>query len=130
MKNYKILIRFIFIFCLIQSCQQDCQDAANPECENYDPCFGRRRINSLFRVRPGDNGFKAPEAWCDLVPCDTFNASSVRFDIPMNNPENCSYFWQIGSEPTHRSSRSFEIDFSDYLSVGNWESHIPISLMI
>jgi hypothetical protein len=111
--------------------EKDCDDPQNPDCGNYDPCYGKSRINPVFRVRPGDNGFKpTKEEWCDLIPCDTFNASSVRFDIPLNNPVNSAYTWQIGSEPSHRTAKGFEVDFSDYLAAGNWEKHIPVTLTI
>jgi len=114
----------------LPACKKKCHDPQNPECEDYDPCYGKKRINPVFRVRPGDNGFPPPEDWCDLLPCDTFNASSVRFDIPLNNPANSAYTWQIGSEPTPRTRKSFEVDFSDYLNAGNWEKHIPVTLTI
>lgn len=107
-----------------------CNDPNNPDCANYDPCYGKRTINTFFKVRPGDNGFKPPEEWCDLIPCDTFNASSVRFDAPDGNPENSTYEWQIGTELEPRSGKAFEIDFSDYLSDNGWERHIPITLTI
>jgi hypothetical protein len=115
------------------SCKDDdpkCYDETNPECENYDPCHGKREINTFFKVRPGDRGFKPPGEWCKLIPCDTFNASSVRFDAPDGNPENSTYTWQIGSEAEPRTGKSFEIDFSDYLDENGWETWIPITLTI
>lgn len=114
----------------LSSCRKKCHDPKNPECKNYDPCYGKSRINAKFKVRPGDNGFPPPEDWCDLIPCDTFDASSVRFDVPDNNPANSTYTWQIGSEPGTRTGKSFEVDFSDYLNAGNWEKHIPVTLTI
>lgn len=113
------------------SCRKkQCQDPQNPECENYDPCYGKKRINANFRVRPGDNGFPPPEEWCDLVPCDTLRASSARFDMPLNNPSNSTYTWQVGSEPTTRTGKFIEVDFSDYLNAGNYEKYIPVTLTI
>lgn len=107
-----------------------CNDPSNPDCANYDPCYGKRTINTFFKVRPGDNGFKPPEEWCDLIPCDTFNASSVRFDIPDGNPTNCTYEWQIGTEAEPRTGKAFEISFYDYLRDNGWERHIPVTLTI
>jgi hypothetical protein len=116
----------------LNACKKEkCQDPTNPKCENYDPCFGKKTINTFFRVRPGSNGFKPPGAWCDLVPCDTFNASSVRFDIPFGNPENSTYEWQIGTEATPRTGKAFEVDFSDYRqSKGYVDLWIPVTLTI
>jgi hypothetical protein len=122
----------LFLVVFFSTCKKDCpcQDPSNPKCENYDPCYGKKRINANFRVRPGDRGFKPPEEWCDLIPCDTFNASSVRFDMPVNNPSNSTYEWQIGTEATPRTGKAFEVDFSDYLRDNGWERHIPITLTI
>lgn len=106
-----------------------CCDASNPNCENYDPCLGKKTINTYFNVRPGDNGFPPPPEWCNLVPTDTFNSGSVRFDAPNGNP-NSTYEWQIGTEIDKRLGNGFEVDFSTYLNAGNWESFINITLNI
>jgi hypothetical protein len=134
-KNHPLLslLCFILTFWLFASgCRKDCpcQDPNNPDCENYDPCYDKKRINSNFRVRAGDNGFPPPEEWCDLVPCDTLRASSARFDMPLNNPANSDYTWQIGNEPIPRKGKAIEVDFSDYLNAGNYEKYIPITLTI
>lgn len=116
---------------LLQSCKKDkCQDPTNPKCENYDPCYGKKTINTFFKVRPGDRGFPPPKDWCQLIPCDTFNASSVRFDAPDGNPANSTYEWQIGTEVNPRKGKGLEIDFGDYLRDNGWERWIPIKLTI
>jgi hypothetical protein len=131
MKEIIKLTLALFVVLFFNSCRKECcQDPTNPKCENYDPCYGKTRINTNFRVRPGDRGFKPPEEWCDLIPCDTFNESSVRFDMPVNNPSNSSYEWQIGTEATPRTGKAFEVDFSDYLSDNGWERHISVTLTI
>ena len=123
-----ILVLFVVVF--FNACKKKCCDPNNPDCENYDPCNGKKRINAIFRVRPGDRGFKPEGEWCDLIPCDTFSESSVRFDMPINNPSNSKYSWQVGTEPTPRTGKSFEVSFSDYLNAGKWETHIPVTLTI
>jgi hypothetical protein len=128
---YGVLV-MLFAF-VLNSCKEDCptcQDPSNPDCENYDPCYGKDTINTIFKVRPGDRGFGPPEEWCDLIACDTFNASSVLFDIPDCNPENSTYEWQIGSEAETRKGKGFEVDFSDYLRDYGWETWIPITLTV
>ena len=126
---YIVLMGLMLPFGCRKECPK-CDDPTNPDCENYDPCLGKKHVNSLFRVRPGDRGFKPPEEWCDLIPCDTFNASSVRFDIPLGNPDNSTYEWQIGDEPNTRTDKGFEVDFSDYLNDGNWETFLPVTLTV
>ena len=135
----KILNKTLFGLMLVSfgtstwNCKKEkpsCQDPTNPDCENYDPCYGKKTINTFFKVREGDNGFKPPEEWCQLIPCDTFNTSSVRFDAPDGNPANSTYEWQIGTEATPRTGKAFEISFDDYLRDNGWERHIPITLTI
>lgn len=134
MKNYyNCLLVFLFgIVFILNSCKEECpcDDPTDPMCDNYDPCLGKDTINTFFKVRPGDNGFPPPEDWCDLMACDTFNASSVRFDIPEGNPDNSIYEWQIGSESVTRKGQGFEVDFSDYLRDNGWETWIPITLTV
>jgi len=135
MKLFRIILGICCLsgLLMIHSCKDDwppCDDPTNPDCDNYDPCYGKKTINSFFKVRPGDRGFPPPEDWCELTPCDTFNASSVRFDAPDGNPENSTYQWQIGTEAEPRTGKGFEVDFSNYLSKGNWESHITVTLTI
>jgi hypothetical protein len=133
-ESYKYLVILLVGMALVlNSCKEDCpctDDPTNPDCDNYDPCFGKTTVDTYFKVRSGDNGFPPPEEWCDLVACDTFNASSVRFDIPDGNPLNSSYEWQIGTEAETRKGNSFEVDFSDYLRLNGWETRIPISLTV
>jgi hypothetical protein len=117
----------------LNACKKEkppCQDPSNPTCENYDPCYGKKTINTFFKVREGDNGFKPPEEWCQLIPCDTFNTSSVRFDAPDGNPANSTYEWQIGTEVNPRKGKGLEVDFYDYLRDNGWERWIPIKLTI
>jgi len=107
-----------------------CDDPCNKECDNYDPCCEVSSVSAEFRVRPGDRGFAPPGEWCNLLPTDTFNSSSVRFDILLGNPETSTYEWRIGTEQDSRTQHSFEISFHDYLSQGNWESSIPVTLTV
>jgi hypothetical protein len=133
--NFKLGYGFLLMLSigmLVNGCKEDCpcDDPTDPVCENYHPCFGQDTINTFFKVRPGDRGFGPPEEWCDLIACDTFNASSVRFDIPDGNPTNSTYEWQIGSEAETRKSEGFEVDFSDYLRDNGWEAWISVTLII
>ena len=113
----------------LTSCRK-CDDPCNKECDNYDPCCLAETVSAEFRVQKGNRGFAPPGEWCTLLPTDTFNSSSVLFNIPVGNPETSTYEWQIGSEPEPRTQHSFEVNFSNYLNQGNWESSIPITLTV
>lgn len=48
MRNYFLfLIIFVFSF---QACKDDCNDISNPDCSNYDPCFGVEAANADFHI--------------------------------------------------------------------------------
>ncbi len=126
----KSIYAILLIIIAFNSCRKKCYDASNIDCENYDPCFGKKSINTFFKVSPGNRGFPPPPDWCDLVPTDTFNSSSVLFEIPEGNPENSTYEWKVGSEAETRTGKKFEVDFSQYLNAGKWETHIPVTLTI
>ncbi|HBH05591.1 MAG TPA: hypothetical protein DDX92_03190 [Flavobacteriales bacterium] len=131
MKKYRIPIVALTVLAAfsLQTCKH-CNDPTNPDCANYDPCYGKKTINTFFKVRPGDRGFPPPEEWCDLVNCDTFNTVFVRFDIPEGNPENSTYEWQIGEEPEPRYGEGFEIEFGPHIAKYGWETWLPITLTI
>jgi len=92
--------------------------------------LGKDTVNTLFKVRRSSGGFPPPGEWCQLVTSDTFNASTVRFDIPDGSLESSTYEWQIGSEADARTDKGFEVDFSDYLRDNGWETWIPITLTV
>ena len=131
MKKHQIPIVILTVLAAfsLQTCKH-CNDPTNPDCSNYDPCYGKKTINTFFKVRPGDRGFPPPEEWCDLVNCDTFNTVFVRFDIPEGNPENSTYEWQIGEEPEPRYGEGFEIEFGPHIAKYGWETWLPITLTI
>ena len=127
-----ILLFVSGIAVMLYGCKEDCpcDDPTNPVCDNYDPCFGKRTVNTFFKVRRSYGGFPPPGDWCDLTPSDTFNGSTIHFSIPDGGLGNQSYEWQIGSEAETRKGEAFEVDFSDYLRDNGWETWIPITLNI
>jgi hypothetical protein len=54
----------------------------------------------------------------------------VRFDAPDGNPANSTYEWQVGTEAEPRKGKNIEVDFSDYLNNGKWESYVTVTLTI
>lgn len=124
------LLSFLTILILGLSSCSKCDNPCDIACDNFDPCCHAETVSANFRVRPGDRGFAPPPEWCDLLPTDTFNASSVRFDIPLDNPASSTYEWQIGTEPEPRTQESFEISFHNYLKQVGWETSIPVTLNV
>ena len=58
----KQLIIFACITLLFYACKKHhhCNDASNPNCENYDPCFGKSTIDTAFLVLLPYGGFPPP----------------------------------------------------------------------
>ena len=130
--NMKIYAFALILLLGLSTCRKKhckCHDQTNPDCENYDPCYGKTTVNSNFTVIPGTNGFADPD-WCVPSSCDTLQYSSVRFIAPEGNTDNTTYEWQIGSDTLIRTSKKFEVNFYDYLQMGNWEKSIPVTLTI
>ena len=50
MPQIKLIISILIILFTFNSCKKDCkcQDPSKPECENYDPCYGKRTPNFGF----------------------------------------------------------------------------------
>jgi hypothetical protein len=50
-KSLKIFLFFSAIFGLLfYSCGKDCTDKSNPECSNYEPCYGKTATNANFKT--------------------------------------------------------------------------------
>ncbi len=70
-----------------QSCKKECHDPTNPDCENYDPCFGKEKTNADFTISEvvGGRAFETDEVWRN---------SYVQFTAKQ---EFDSYQWVIGT---------------------------------
>jgi hypothetical protein len=122
MKHY---IVWVFLGLLVLGGCKGCREEVKP-----DLCFGKKLVNTQFKVKMGNRGFAPPGNWCSLIPCDTFNETSVIFDAPDGNQSGTQYEWQIGTEVERRSGSGFEVSFEEYLNKGNWEKDLPITLII
>lgn len=82
------LLLLVLFALFITSCEKACCDESNPECENYDPCFG---------VNPANADFTINEVVLDfLSESDTVYAfNNVRF-IPKNPADKVT--WVLGAE--------------------------------
>ncbi|MCB9261588.1 MAG: hypothetical protein H6607_04370 [Flavobacteriales bacterium] len=132
MNTFKIFMAMVLLWAGfgMQGCKH-CLDASDPDCDNYDPCYGQHTIDTYFKVRDGDNGFPPPPKWClDMITyCDTFLSSSVRLTVPKGNPHS-TYEWRIGDDSTVRTVDEFEISFEDDLKEYGWERFYPVTLTI
>lgn len=87
-----VLLVLISVSLLItQSCKRECHDPANPDCENYNPCFGKEKTSADFTISEvvGGRAFETDEVW---------RLSYVQFTA---RQEFDSYQWVIG---THKDT--------------------------
>ncbi len=107
-----------FIVTGLGSCKKKCYDKANPDCENYDPCYGKKETSAQFVIEELLlDDWNGKEIW---IEADTFNGgyvSTVRFRA-LNDAD--SFIWTIGAETLHTKSfirNSFPRNLHDNVSL-------------
>ncbi|MFN7302717.1 MAG: hypothetical protein ACK5U7_14695 [Bacteroidota bacterium] len=108
----------------IGSCRKEqCHDPQNPECENYDPCWGKLKPSANFLMTfhhpwggPIDEKY-LPEY------CDTIIGAGATFVADYSNA--VSYTWKIGTDTRSFTGRKINVDFSKYVEdpINNLQSN-------
>lgn len=97
---------------LAQGCKKEedepCCDASNPECANYDPCFGRKdAVSADFKTEVRIyRSLTNPST----LESDTFFAP-YRIYFVASESNSDSYEWKIGSEPRVFIDKEFFLSF-------------------
>lgn len=107
---YTILLLFTFLI-FTQGCKKEddepCCDASNPECANYDPCFGRKdAVSADFRTEMRRSLSLTRSL---ILQADTFFAGDVYFVAEDSSAE--SYEWKVGSDPRTFIDQEFFLTF-------------------
>ncbi len=105
---YTLLIGvLLYTSSVIVSCKRKCSDKSNPDCENYDPCYGKSATNANFQqlLQFGDgyidiDSLALPEIW-DARAGVTFKAIQS-FD---------SSLWEHGSEIILNQSQFYRSNY-------------------
>lgn len=117
MKNFNsiFIILIIITFVLVGGCRckeekKPCQDPSNPDCENYDPCYGKRPTAD-FTMKQWGGWAINPN---DSVPedCDTILLHGIRVQALMENAG--SYSWKIGTDSREFNDSELRMTFSDF----------------
>jgi hypothetical protein len=125
MKNLKFLILLLGFAGLLtlQSCKEDecpepCQDPTNPDCENYDPCYGKVPLKASFRITQRTGG-GVNYTYADTFPNGEsyFQESAIfsrsgLFHFLADTIPGATYTWYLGSEVfnTWAFTRSISMD--------------------
>jgi hypothetical protein len=91
------------------SCKKEkpCKDPSNPECENYDPCYGKKAPSADFKLGVTSNSVISYLGQTNFILYDTLFRNS-RIEFIANEP-NAKYTWKLGAETIEQKSfmRSF-----------------------
>ena len=113
MKKFNsIFIITTFVLLALGSCKKEkpCQDPSNPDCENYDPCYGKKAPSADFIIGQSSNqsyfGMKSYE----FVSDDTMFAPFYWPVTFMAKEQDAEYEWELGAETitARRFSRGFD----------------------
>jgi hypothetical protein len=120
MKNFNAFYLITFLSITLFSCCKDepkCQDPTKIECENYDPCYGRKSVSADFVIYESTS-FAYPDSF-PRYDTDTIVTDGAIFKAL---EEGAEYEWHIGSEVI--KDKSFgRTDFP-------MEVPIPITLIV
>lgn len=113
---------------MLSSCKDDsacpCTDPTNPDCENYDSCYGKFEVSADFKMH--NILWVNPPDWVeDINDQDRHRRATMQFSVVNFDPK-ATYKWLLGQEEI--STSSFTRDFSNTQQTG--ENFIPITLIV
>ncbi|MFN7302720.1 MAG: hypothetical protein ACK5U7_14710 [Bacteroidota bacterium] len=102
-------------------CKEQCHDPQNPECENYDPCWGRSIENGI--LISNKTSFAVIDNW--FHPDVKFWRGNIHFR-PEKKIAGAKYTWYLGSEVIEE----FEFTRNFDVTKTTKEQGIPVKLII
>ncbi len=98
----KTSLKIVFILTItlslvtMESCKREepCCDASNPECPNYDPCYGKEHPSAKFDMAYANNLFPSPIYWPDSV----FRGNGNLHFVSLEENLEVGHRWYVGSE--------------------------------
>lgn len=94
-KTYHCLLLTLIVIGLGVQCKKKCSDPANPDCENYDPCYGKKPVSAAFKIQEVVQFSTVPEGWGTTMDTDTITTYGVQFTA-LEDAD--TYRWIIGRE--------------------------------
>jgi hypothetical protein len=98
---------------------KDCDDPTDPDCGNYDPCFGQQEFVPHFKMYDAISHWSGEELALPgsnainnyiMIEGDTLLTRRVIFIAP---EEYDSVWWRIGAEASYRQGKGVRIFFED-----------------
>jgi hypothetical protein len=110
MKNIFILLLLSICIVIISSCDEDCEDITNPECPNFDPCYGVVDV-PIGTIEVGNTLYVGPNQPDILFQGDTVLYGGVYFKTNISNA--IRYEWKVGTDSRTWDTKEFQLNFSD-----------------
>lgn len=110
MKNTFILLLLSICVIIISSCDEDCEDITNPECPNFDPCYGVIDVPQAT-IEVGNALSLWPSEPDVLFQGDTLLYGGVYFKTNIANA--IRYEWKVGTDNRTWDTKEFQLNFSD-----------------
>lgn len=108
-KYFSLIISVLCVVAMLLNSQcRSCDDPSNPDCPNYDPCYGKKPANADFAIKESV-GYYTP-VFPTKEPCDTALQSNYVFFFPTDTLAD-SYEWRVGSDPRVFTSKVLYLEF-------------------
>jgi hypothetical protein len=116
--NKSIFILILVFICVVVGCKKKCSDEpcydrSNPQCENYDPCYGKQPVSADFIIGNYSFGIKFKNYPFAYVEDSIFSQVGIGNSLLMYfeaKQKGAHYTWYLGSEVITDSvfTRSFQ----------------------
>lgn len=109
------------ILLIAESCKKECHDKSNPDCENYDPCYGQEPVTAKIEIGQFFTASSHPDFRDVSIVEDKFIAGYIHFNCPV---PNAKYTWTLGAETI--TSQKFDRLFDETLPKGTYTVQLII----
>ncbi len=123
--HFVLLVLWVMASISIQSCKKDCcNDPTNPDCKNYDPCYGKEPANASFNFYLDlSNEYGKYHYNTDTIEMREGGYSAlVHFKVDDKNVDSC--WWTVGKDARVFTQKEF------YLTFNLWNSPIQVTLIV
>ena len=128
-----LILSFTLLCMLGSSCKEQCQDPQDPDCGNYDPCWGKKPVTADFIFGETTAG-RNPINGVDYPMCEDtiFDAGGITslgdvygVRLKFYATENgAKYNWKLGSETI--TDREFERTFGKTAPAGVYKATLMV----
>jgi hypothetical protein len=119
-----ILAGFIFVL-TVGACKEKCTDITNPDCENYNPCYGRTtKPNADFAAHQwGSPGYRC---YGDTLFADGTLGWTAVFRAADTTQKGTTYKWKVGNDPRVFTDKTIFLPFGQEVI----HTTIPVQLIV